>query len=82
MTLTHKQEIDRNFDFFQRNLGRFLEVHPGEFALLRHERVIDFFPRPGDAYRAGLSQFEDELFSIQEVRQEPIELGHLAFDPR
>lgn len=77
-----KLEIDRNYDFFQRNLKRFLKSNPGEFALLRHRGLVEFFDRPGDAYRAGLARFPDSLFSVQEVRSEPIELGHFGFDPR
>ena len=73
-----KSEIDRNYDFFQRNLKRYLKEHRGEFALLKNAELIDFFERPGDAYRAGLARFSDEIFSIQEVRSEPIHLGHMS----
>jgi len=72
-------ELDRNFDFFRRNLSRFLKHHRGEFALLRHATVVKFYPDPGDAYRAGLQEFPDEQFSVQRVSDEPIELGHMAF---
>lgn len=77
-----QREIDANYDFFQRNLARFMDQHLGQYALLRHAKVIDFFAQPGEAYRAGLARFPDEIFSIQEVRSEPIELGHMAFDLR
>lgn len=73
------QEIDRNYDFFQRNLNTFLLEHKGQYALLKDAAVVDWFVRPGDAYRAGLAMFANQPFSIQEARSEPIELGHLAF---
>lgn len=82
MADVRKAEIDRNYDFFQRNLAKYLPEHKGEFALLKEASLIDFFDGPGEAYRAGLARFSDEIFSIQEVRSEPIELGHFAFDPR
>ena len=82
MKPSREAEIDRNYDFFQRTLGGLLPDHEGQYALLRSCRIVDFFDRPGEAYRAGLSRFNDEFFSIQEVRSEPIELGHLSFDPR
>lgn len=81
MQHTREIEIDQNYDFFQRNLARFLKDHSGEYALLKDRAVIDWFERPGDAYRAGLAKFSDEPFSIQEARSEPIELGHLSFGP-
>lgn len=82
MSDARKLEIDRNYDYFQRNLKRFLQSNPGEFALLRHSQLVEFFGKPGDAYRAGLARFPDSLFSVQEVRSEPIELGHFTLDPR
>ena len=68
-------EIDENYDFFQRNLGEFLAEHRGEFALLKSRKVIDWFKKPGDAYRAGLAAFADEIFSIQEADDQPAEMG-------
>lgn len=79
MDKDRRLEIDRNFDFFQRNLAAYLEQHSGEFALLKGARLIAFFEKPGEAYRAGLARFSDHLFSIQEVRSEPIHLGHMSF---
>jgi len=37
--------------------------------------IIDFFAKPGDANRAGVERFPDGIFSIQEVTDEPIDLG-------
>jgi hypothetical protein len=71
-------EIDRNFDFFQRNLANWLQDHEGEFALLRNQELVGFFPGPGEAYRAGLARFEDELFSLQEVDDRPAEMGMMS----
>ncbi|MEY2943622.1 MAG: hypothetical protein RLY97_1636 [Pseudomonadota bacterium] len=79
MTNTLRQEIDQNFDYFRRNLGSFLNQHPDSFVLIRHSQSIDFFESPGEAYRAGLGRFPDELFSVQRVSDEPIELGHMSF---
>jgi hypothetical protein len=78
MTTARQIEIDHNYDFFRRNLLGFLEGHAGQFALLKNSAVIDWFDRPGEAYRAGLAMFSDAPFSIQEARSDPIELGHLA----
>lgn len=79
MTGSLRGEIEQNFDFFRRNLAGWLGVHEGEYVLLRHATVIDFFESPGEAYRAGLQQFPDDEFSVQRISDEPIELGHMAF---
>lgn len=77
-----EMEIDQNYDFFQRNLSRFLEEHRGEYALLHRRKVVAWFKQPGDAYRAGLARFPDGLFSIQEADDRPAEIGltSLALD--
>ena len=62
-----RSEIDTNFDAFQRQLYASLKSHRGEFALLRHGQIIDFFEYPGAALIAGKQRFPDALFSIQEV---------------
>jgi hypothetical protein len=75
MSEDRQQEIDDNYDFFQRNLARYLKAHRGQFALLRSRAVVGFFDGPGEAYRSGLARFPDELFSIQEVEDRPAEMG-------
>lgn len=70
-----RTEIDSNFDAFQRQLAASLAMHRGEYALLHAGKIIEFFKRPGEALIAGNSRFPDRLFSIQEVCDEPIDLG-------
>lgn len=72
---TIRSEIDSNFNAFQRQLYASLASHRGEFALLRHGHIIDFFEHPGAALIAGKERFPDAIFSIQEVNDEPIDLG-------
>lgn len=50
----------------------------GQSALMRDRQVIDFFNRPGLAYSAGHARFGDDRFSIQEVTDEPIDLGFFS----
>ena len=72
------REVDANYDFFQRHLRAHLDGHRGEYALIRNQQIVEFFEDVGDAYRAGLDRFSDTLFSIQEVTEEPIDLGFLS----
>jgi len=74
-SLQQRQQVDQNYDAFQRMLASLLADRRGQYALMRDRDVVEFFDDPGDAYRAGLRRFSDHLFSIQEVDDEPIDLG-------
>ena len=73
-----RTEIARNFDAFQRTLAAILPMQRNRFALLRHGAVVGFFDKPGAADAAGALQFADGLYSIQQVTDEPVELGLYA----
>ncbi len=70
-----RAEVDRNYDAFVRLLASLLPDHRNQYALMRDGRIVRFFDKPGDANREGLSLYPDEIFSIQEVTDEPIDLG-------
>jgi hypothetical protein len=70
-----KSEVDRNYDVFVRMLADILPEHRDQLALMREGEIVGYFEKPGDAYRAGLGRFPDGIFSIQEVTDEPIDLG-------
>ena len=70
-----RAQIDQNYDAFQRSLASVLPDHRDEYALMRDREIVGYFKSVGDAYRTGLSRYDDRLFSIQEVTDEPIDLG-------
>lgn len=70
-----RREIDSNYNAFARQLGNILVAHRDQFALMREGAIIAYFDKPGDAYREGIARYSDEVFSIQEVTDEPIDLG-------
>jgi hypothetical protein len=74
-------EIERNYDFFQRSLARLLLDHAGEFALIKGKKFVGFYADPFDADIAGTAHFPDKLYSIQQVTDEPVELGIYANAP-
>jgi hypothetical protein len=77
-TLTSERqrlEVDRNYDAFVRVLGSILPEHRDQLALMKDGRIVAYFEKPGEAYRVGLERFPDGIFSIQEVTDEPIDLG-------
>lgn len=42
---------------------------------MRDREIVGFFDKAGAAYSDGVRRFPDQLFSIQEVTDEPIDLG-------
>jgi hypothetical protein len=70
-----KREVDRNYDVFVRMLASLLPAHRDQYALMRDGEIVAFFTKPGDANRAGVDGYADGIFSIQEVTDEPIDLG-------
>lgn len=76
-----RTEVDRNYDVFTRMLGKLLPEHRDQLALMRDGEVVGFFGKPRDALLAAHDLFPDGIFSIQEVTDEPIDLGfwsHIA----
>ena len=68
-------QIDQNYDAFVRILGSIIEHHRDKLALMRDGEIVGYYDKPGDANRAGVEMFPDQIFSIQEVTDEPIDLG-------
>jgi hypothetical protein len=70
-----RHEVDQNYDAFVRLLGSILQDHRDELALMRDGRIVDYFDTPRQALRAASERFPDGIFSIQEVTDEPLDLG-------
>lgn len=70
-----KLQVDENYDAFVRILGSLLGEHRDQLALMRDGRVAGFFDSPREALEAATMKFPDGIFSIQEVTDEPIDLG-------
>ncbi len=70
-----QQEVDRNYDAFMRMLGAILPEHRDQLALMRDGRIVGYYDTPRQALSAASELFPDEIFSIQEVTDEPIDLG-------
>lgn len=70
-----RREIDANYDFFQRKLNSIIPDQLGRFAVLKNQEILGFFDKPGEAYRYAVERFGEQGYSIQEVTEEPIDLG-------
>ena len=70
-----REEVDRNYDAFVRMLGAMLPEHRDQLALMKEGRVIGFYATPRAALQAAAELIPDGVFSIQEVTDEPLDLG-------
>ena len=68
-------EVDRNYEAFEQMLPRILPLYRDQLALMRDRRIVGYFHTPREALRAASELFPDNIFSIQEVTDEPIDLG-------
>lgn len=69
------REIEDNFDFFNRNLKKYLPNHKNQYALLKDKKLIAFYDSIADAYYAGYKKYGNQPFSLQHVTEEPAHLG-------
>jgi hypothetical protein len=70
-----EHEVDANYDAFLHHLPEFMRKHANQTALMRQGSVVAFYPTLSDALVAGRKQFEDGIYSVQEVTDRPIDLG-------
>ncbi len=74
----HHAEVDRNFDAFKQALPDLMNSDKGRYVLLRHAAVVGIFDDRQAASHAGLQKFPDHFFSVQEVTDEPVDLGVIS----
>lgn len=73
-------EIRQNYEFFKTILPSLIEQHGcGKFALLRKKHLIGVFDSADDAMKAARLGFEDDMFSVQEITDLPVNLGFYSY---
>ena len=70
-----EKEVDANFDYFQGIVGSIIDKHAGQYALIRAQKIVTYASSAGDAATEGYKRYPDEMFSVQLVTQEPLDLG-------
>jgi len=72
-----QEEVDRNFEAFQRELPNILHFQ-GKHALMHDGKIINYYDTIGDAISTGRSMYRDNLFSVQLVTIQPVDLGFFS----
>jgi hypothetical protein len=73
-----KEEVKKNYEAFEQMLPDLLANQKGKFALMHDGEVIEFFDTVRDAYITGQKLYSDNLFSVQEVVETPVDLGYFS----
>ena len=68
-------EVDRNYDAFVRLLATLLPEHRDQWAPMHDARIVSIFPDVGTAYDQSRAAYGKQGFLIQEITDEPIDLG-------
>lgn len=71
-------EIDRNLIAFQSVMAHHLETNRGDFAVIRNQSVVHIYESFKEAISQAHSRFEDGIFSIQEITDQPVDLGFFS----
>lgn len=77
-TANRQDEVDRNFDEFQKLLPTLLATHLNQFALMRDGKIVAFYTTARDARATAEVMFNDGIYSIQQVTNQPVDLGFFS----
>jgi hypothetical protein len=73
-----QEEVDRNFEEFQKELPRLLPNKRGQFALMKNRRITGFYDTVRDAQTAAGQLYPDGLYSIQQITDAIGDLGFFS----
>ena len=72
-------EVDLNYEAFSRLLPELLLKHENQYVLMRNGSVESIFDTMRDAVVAASKLFDDDLYSVQKITDEPVNLGFFSY---
>lgn len=60
-------ELQKELAVFQRDRGRWIDNHFGDFVVIKNEEVLGFYAQYEEALRAGYSKFGRVPFLVKQV---------------
>ncbi len=73
-----QEMVDKNYQAFRKMLPTLLATHRGKYALMRDEKVVEYFDSMRDALIYGRDHFPDGLYSVQQVTESAEDLGYFS----
>jgi hypothetical protein len=75
---TKQEEVDKNFDFFMKELPSLLVTQRGRYALIRNCKILGFYDTIRDAQISASQLYSDGLYSVQQVTDAVGDLGFFS----
>ncbi len=73
-----RQQVEQNYQAFEKLLPKIPNDRLGKFALMRDEKIIEYFDSAPDAVKFAELKYDDGLFSVQEVTKRIVDLGYFS----
>ncbi len=73
-----KKELEENYKAFEKLMPTFAPQDNGKFVLMRHGQKVNIFDSAKDAIIFAKAQFEDGMYSVQQIIVEAIDLGYFS----
>lgn len=67
-----QQEVNKNYEVFKKLLPKIINTYENKYALMKNEKIIEYFETAGDAILTGNLIYKNRLFSVQKVTNTPI----------
>ena len=77
-----QNEVDTNYEAFQRLLPELMLREANRWALMKNGECVDFYDTLRDAETAGRALYDDGLFSVQQVSNTVVDLGWFSHAAR
>jgi len=71
-----EKEVSANYEYFKQMQPEWRAEHLLEFALIHRQQLVDFFESENDAVKVGIKHCGMGKFSVQSVKDDPIDLGY------
>jgi hypothetical protein len=79
MAQAAQTQVDSNYEAFEAVLPDILEAHAGQFALISSGEIVEYFENSLAATLAGARRFGVGRYSVQEVTDQPENLGFYSY---
>lgn len=70
-----QDEVDRNFEEFEKLLPSIIGVHREKYALMKDGKILGYYSSAEDARVTATTFIKDGIYSIQQVTDNSINLG-------
>ena len=77
-SMDQQQEVDRNYEEFQKLLPSIIGSHRNQYALMQDGKIIGFYSTSKDAITTANSFLLGKPFSIQRVTDGAVDLGFFS----